>query len=402
MSTEILSDRVLNLSESATLKMTQKSRELKALGHDVIALSIGEPDFNTPDHIKEAAKKAIDDNMTHYTPVAGFMELRKAVVEKFKNDNQLDFKPEQIIISNGAKQSISNVMFSMLNRDDEVIIPAPNWVSYPDMVKLADGKVVELKTSVDSQFKVTAAQLEKAITPKSKLIIFSSPCNPTGSVYTKEELKSIAEVVAKHDNLYIISDEIYEHINFKGKHESIAQFDFIKERVIVINGVSKGYAMTGWRIGYTAAPLKIAKACNKIQGQYTSGASSISQLAAVKAALTNAKLSPEIQNMVKAFKERRDLVVDLLNKIPGVKCNVPDGAFYVFPDIKSFYGKSNGSYAINTSDDLCMYLLEKAHVALVPGGAFGDETCIRISYATSNDVLKEALSRIKKALSELN
>ncbi len=402
MNTDFLSDRVKNLTESATLQMTQKSRELKDKGHDVIALSIGEPDFDTPKSVKEAAKKAIDANFTHYAPVNGYPALTKAVCEKLKRDNNLRYTPDQIIISNGAKQSIANVMYAMINKGDEVIIPSPYWVSYPSMVELAEGTVVDIKTGVETDFKFTAEQLEAAITDKSKILLFSSPCNPTGSVYSKEELKAIAEVVAKHPNLFVISDEIYEYINFKGKHESIAQFDFIKDRVIIVNGVSKGYAMTGWRIGYIAAPVAIAKACNKIQGQYTSGAGSISQMAAIEAQFTDPNTSEEMQFMIKTFRERRDLVVEKLKEIPGIITNVPDGAFYVFPNVKSYFGKSNGEYKIENAADLCMYILEKVYVGLVPGCAFGNPNCIRISYATSNDILVEAIERIKKALEELN
>ncbi len=402
MNTDFLSNRVKNLSESATLKMTQKSRELKELGHDVIALSIGEPDFNTPESVKEAAKKAIDDNHTHYTPVNGYPALLKAVCQKLKRDNGLDYDPSQIIISNGAKQSIANIMYAMVNPGDEVIIPSPFWVSYPEIVKLAEGTMIDIKAGVENDFKFTAEQLEAAITDKTKILLFSSPCNPTGSVYSKEELKAIAEVVAKHKNIYIISDEIYEFINFKGQHESIAQFDFIKDQVIIVNGVSKGYAMTGWRIGYIAAPTIIAKACNKIQGQYTSGAGSISQMAAIDAVLTDPKISDEMQTMVKTFNERRDLVLHLLKDVPNIKTNTPDGAFYVFPDVSSYFGKSNGDRKIENASDLCMYILEEKFVGLVPGCAFGDPNCIRISYATSNNILIEAIKRIKSALAELN
>lgn len=402
MNTDFLSNRVKNLSESATLKMTQKSRELKDLGHDVIALSIGEPDFNTPESIKEAAIKAIHNNLTHYTPVNGFPALLKAVCQKLKRDNGLDYTPDQIIISNGAKQSIANIMYALINPGDEVIVPSPYWVSYPEVVKLAEGKMIDIKASVDNEFKFTAEQLEAVITDKTKILIFSSPCNPTGSVYSKEELKAIAEVVAKHKNIYIISDEIYEFINFKGKHESIAQFDFIKDQVILVNGVSKGYSMTGWRIGYIAAPAFIAKACNKIQGQYTSGASSISQMAALDAMLADPKVSDEMQLMVKTFNQRRDLVLELLKDVPNIKTNTPDGAFYVFPDVSFYFGKSNGNLKIKNAADLCMYILEKKFVGLVPGCAFGDPNCIRISYATSDDILIEAIKRIKSALAELN
>jgi len=402
MNTDYISNRIKNLSESATLKMTSKSRELKALGHDVIALSIGEPDFDTPESIKEAAKKAINENYTHYTPVAGYPDLRKAVAEKLKRDNDLDYTPDQIVISNGAKQSIANVMYALLNPGDEAIIPSPYWVSYPAVVALADGKMVEIKTGIETDFKFTAEQFEKAITDKTKIIIFSSPCNPTGSIYTKVELEAIAKVLAKHPQIFVISDEIYELISFKGKHESMAQFDEIKEQVITINGVSKGFAMTGWRIGYIAAPLPIAKACDKLQGQYTSGASSIAQMATIEALLTAPEESPELANMVKTFNERRDLVVGLLKEIPGVNTNTPDGAFYVFPDVKAYYGKSFENYKIANASDLCLYILETEFVALVPGDAFGNDDCIRISYATSNEILREAIARVSRALGKLN
>ena len=396
-----LSDRVNNLSESATLEMTRLSRNLKAEGHDVITLSIGEPDFNTPEHIKEAAKKAINDNHTHYTPVSGFPELRKAIAGKLKRDCNLDYEPDQIVVSNGAKQSIANVILCIVNPVNEVIVPSPYWVSYPEIVKLAEGKMVEIPTTIETDFKVTPEQVEKAITEKTKAFIFSSPCNPTGSVYSKDELKAIAEVISKHKNIFIISDEIYEYINFKGTHESIAQFDFIKDQVIIVNGVSKGYAMTGWRIGYIAAPKFIAKACDTLQGQYTSGASSISQLAALKAIDTNPSDSEDLKKMLNAFNERRNLILKLLKEIPGIKANIPDGAFYVFPDISDYFGKSDGEKTINNSKDFCMYILEKVYVALVPGGAFGNPDCVRISYATSKEQIIEAISRIKKALAEL-
>ena len=396
-----LSDRVNNLSESATLEMTRLSRNLKAEGHDVITLSIGEPDFNTPEHIKEAAKKAINDNHTHYTPVSGFPELRKAIAGKLKRDCNLDYEPDQIVVSNGAKQSIANVILCIVNPGDEVIVPSPYWVSYPEIVKLAEGKMVEIPTTIETDFKVTPEQVEKAITEKTKAFIFSSPCNPTGSVYSKDELKAIAEVISKHKNIFIISDEIYEYINFKGTHESIAQFDFIKDQVIIVNGVSKGYAMTGWRIGYIAAPKFIAKACDTLQGQYTSGASSISQLAALKAIDTNPSDSEDLKKMLNAFNERRNLILKLLKEIPGIKANIPDGAFYVFPDISDYFGKSDGEKTINNSKDFCMYILEKVFVALVPGGAFGNPDCVRVSYATSKEQIIEAISRIKKALAEL-
>ena len=396
-----LSDRVNNLSESATLEMTRLSRNLKAEGHNVITLSIGEPDFNTPEHIKEAAKKAINDNHTHYTPVSGFPELRKAIAGKLKRDCNLDYEPDQIVVSNGAKQSIANVILSIVNPGEEVIVPSPYWVSYPEIVKLAEGKMIEIQTTIETDFKVTPEQIEKAITEKTRAFIFSSPCNPTGSVYSKDELKAIAKVISKHKNIFIISDEIYEYINFKGRHESIAQFDFIKDQVIIVNGVSKGYAMTGWRIGYIAAPKFIAKACDTLQGQFTSGASSISQLAALKAIDTNPSDSEDLKKMLKAFNERRNLVLELLKEIPGIKANIPDGAFYVFPDISDYFGKSDGGKTINNSKDFCMYILEKVYVAIVPGGAFGNPDCVRISYATSKEQIIEAISRIKKALAEL-
>lgn len=402
MNTDYISNRIKNLSESATLKMTSKSRELKALGHDVIALSIGEPDFDTPISIKKAAKEAIDNNFTHYTPVAGYPDLRNAVSKKLKRDNDLDYSSEQIVISNGAKQSIANVMYALLNPGDEVIIPSPYWVSYPAAVQLAEGKVVEIKTGIETDFKFTAKQFENAITDKTKIIIFSSPCNPTGSIYSKEELRSIAKVLAKHPQIFVISDEIYELINFTGKHESMAQFDEIKEQVITVNGVSKGFAMTGWRIGYIAAPLPIAKACDKLQGQYTSGASSIAQMATIEALLTSPKESAELSNMVQVFNDRRDLVLGLLKEIPGIITNIPDGAFYLFPDVKAYYGKSFENYTINNASALCLYILETEFVALVPGDAFGSEDCIRISYATSNEILKEAIARISRALAKLS
>jgi aspartate aminotransferase len=401
MNLNLLSDRVNNLSESATLEMTRKSRELKEQGIDVINLSIGEPDFNTPDCVKEAAKAAIDNNFTHYTPVPGIPELRKAIAEKFKRDNKLDFAAGNIVVSNGAKQSIANVVLCLVNPGQEVLIPAPFWVSYPEIVKLAEGKMIELPAGIETDFKVSPSQLEAAITDKTKVFLFSSPCNPTGSVYSKDELKALVEVFEKHPNIFIISDEIYEYINFKGKHESIAQFESIKDRVIVVNGVSKGYAMTGWRIGYIGAPDFVAKACTKFQGQYTSGASSISQMAALEAVQQNPCTSDEMKLMLKAFKERRDLVIGLIKEIEGININQPDGAFYVFPDVTSFYGKKHGAETINNSNDLCLYLLNHANVATVPGSAFGNPCCIRLSYATSQEVLIEAVQRIKTALNKL-
>lgn len=394
-----ISNRVNLLSESETLAMARMSRELKAQGYDVISLSLGEPDFNTPDHIKQAANKAIEGNFTFYTPVNGYLDLREAICQKLKKDNQLNFHPDQIVVSTGAKQSIANVVMSLVNPGEEVIIPAPYWVSYKEIIKLAEAKAVYVNADIKNDFKITPQQLEKAITPKTKLFIFSSPCNPTGSVYTKEELKALALVFAKHKNLYIISDEIYEHINFGGKHESIAQFEEIRERVIIINGVSKAFAMTGWRIGYSASSLEIAKACNKLQGQITSGTCSIAQKASI-AALTGDMGS--VKKMLVSFQERRDLVVKLLKEIPGIKTNNPQGAFYVFPDVSSYFGKSDGTNIIKNAPELCDYLLKKVFVALVPGDAFGDPNCIRISYATSNNLLIEAIKRIKNALSELH
>jgi len=398
----ILSERIRSLSESATLEMTRRSRQLKAQGKNVINLSIGEPDFNTPDSIKNAAKQAIDANHTHYTPVSGLPELRKAIANKLKRDNNLDFDYEQIVVSNGAKQSIANTVLCLINPGDEVIVPAPYWVSYPEITKLAQGKMVKISTTIDQDFKVTPEQVEAAITPRTKVFLFSSPCNPTGSVYSKEELQRIAEVISKHPNIYVISDEIYEYINCIGKHESIAQFDSIRDRVIIVNGVSKGYAMTGWRIGYIAAPLQIAEACDTLQGQITSGASSISQLASLKAMQTDPVASNELKEMVTAFKERKDLVIKLLDDIPGIKTNKPDGAFYVFPNISYYLGKSNGQEKIRNDRDFCFYLLNKALIAIVPGSAFGNPNCVRISYATSNDNLVDALNRMKQALAELS
>lgn len=397
----ILSQRVNNMAESATLKMTQKSRELKAQGVDVISLSIGEPDFNTPEAAKQAGIAAINSNDTHYPPVPGTPALRKAIAEKLKRDNGLDYKETEIIVSNGAKQAITNVLLAIIDKGDEVIIPIPYWVSYPEMVKLADGKPVFINTTAEQHFKITAKQLEAAITPKTKAFIFSTPCNPSGSVYTKEELSSLVEVFKKYPKIIVMSDEIYEFIQYDHKHESMGQFTDLKSRLVIINGVSKGYAMTGWRVGYIAAPQTIISACNKIQGQYTSGVCSIAQAASLEAAKLCPENSPEIQNMIKAFKSRRDLLFNLLNEIPGLKINMPSGAFYMFPEIKSYFGKSDGKTTINDSNDLCMYLLYDAHVACVSGTAFGCNDCIRISYATSEDKLREAMRRIKEALSKL-
>lgn len=393
-----LSERILNLTESQTLAMAKKSRELQAQGIDIIPLSIGEPDFDTPDFIKDAAKKAIDENYTRYTPVPGYPELRKAVAEKFKRDNGLDYTFENIVVSTGAKQSLANVFLCLLNPGDEVIVPTPYWVSYSDQILLAGGVSKFIHTNVDNNFKFTPAQLEKEITPKTKILIFSTPCNPTGSVYSKSELEAIANVIAKYPDIYVIADEIYEYINFVGKHESIAQFTTIKDRVITVNGVSKGYAMTGWRIGYIAASKEIAAACEKMQGQFTSGTCSVAQRAAITAVNADPAVTKPMRD---AFLRRRDLVVDLLKEIPGLKCNVPDGAFYVFPDITSYFGKKIGDIEIKNSDDMSMYLLNYGHVALVAGSAFGDNNCMRISYATSDDKLIEAIKRIKGALAQL-
>ncbi|MBK7183225.1 MAG: pyridoxal phosphate-dependent aminotransferase, partial [Bacteroidetes bacterium] len=369
-----------------------------AQGKDIISLSIGEPDFNTPDFIKEAAKRAIDNNITRYTPVPGILEVRKAISEKFKRDNNLNYTSEQIVVSTGAKQSIANVILSMVNPGEEVIVPIPYWVSYIETIKLAEGIPVTIPTSVESNFKITPEQLKKAITPKTKMMVFSTPCNPSGSVYSKDELKALAEVIIQYPDLYVISDEIYEYINFIGKHESLAQFDFIYDRVITVNGVSKGYAMTGWRIGYIGAPKWIADACEKMQGQFTSGACSIAQMAAMEGVKAEPSITFEMRD---AFKKRRDLVLGLLKEIPGLKMNTPDGAFYIFPDISSYFGKSYDNYHIKNSNDLSMFLLEVGNVALVSGDAFGDDNCIRFSYATSEDRLIESVKRVKEALAKL-
>ncbi|MGE5421068.1 MAG: pyridoxal phosphate-dependent aminotransferase [Chloroflexota bacterium] len=395
---EYLSDRIKKMAVSATLAMAQKSRELKAKGLDIISLSLGEPDFNTPDYIKEAAKKAIDDNYSKYPPVPGYNDVREAISAKFKRENGLDYSPEQIIVSAGGKHSIINVILSIVNPGDEVIILAPYWVSYYDQILLADGKPVVVDSKIENDFKITPGQLEAAITSKTRLIIFNSPSNPTGMVYNRSEMEGIAKVVAKHDGVFLMSDEIYEHIIFEGEHVSMASFDFIRDRVITVNGVSKGYAMTGWRIGYIGAPLWIAKACNKLQGQFTSGVCSIAQRATL-AALMGDGSSQKI--MKEAFLRRRDLVCGLLNEIRGLKVKVPQGAFYVMPDVSYYLGKTDGTVKINTSDDLAFYLLDKAQVATVGGDSFGAPTCIRISYATSDELLVEAIKRIKAALGNL-
>lgn len=393
-----VSDRLASLSPSETLAMSQKSNELKAQGIDVINLSVGEPDFNTPDHIKAAAKKAIDDNFSFYSPVPGYMDLRKAIVAKLKNENGLDYTTDQIIVSGGAKQSVCNALLSIIGPGDEVIVPAPYWVSYVEMVKLAEGTNVIVTAGIDQDFKITPAQLEAAITPKTKALILCSPSNPTGSVYSQEELKGLAEVLAKYPNIIVLADEIYEHINYIGAHQSIAQFAEIKDRVVVINGVSKAYAMTGWRIGFIAAPLWIAKACNKLQGQYTSGPCSIAQKASVAAFAGDQTC---VAQMREAFLRRRDLVIGLCKDIPGMKLNVPEGAFYLFPEVSSYYGKSADGRKIENAADLAMYLLEVGHVATVGGAAFGAPECLRFSYATSDENLVEAIKRIKESLAAL-
>lgn len=393
-----LSDRLNRLAPSATLAMSQKSGEMKAQGIDVINMSVGEPDFNTPEHIKAAAKKAIDDNFSRYSPVPGYMDLREAIVAKLKNENGLDYSVNEVLVSNGAKQSVCNAVMALVNDGEEVIIPAPYWVSYPQMAKLAGGVPVIVETGFAQNFKMTPEQLEAAITPKTRLLILCSPSNPTGSVYSEVELEKLAEVIKRHDDLFVIADEIYEHINYIGRHNSIASVPGMKERTIVVNGVSKAYAMTGWRIGFIAAPEWIVKGCNKLQGQYTSGPSSISQKAAVAAYTASQEC---VETMRKAFERRRDLIVGLIKDIPGLEVNEPEGAFYVFPKCSSFFGKSDGSRTICNSTDFALYLLEVGHVATVAGDAFGDPECFRISYATSDDNIREAMSRVKAALARL-
>ncbi len=393
-----ISNRVQSLSPSQTLAMSQKSNELKAQGIDVINLSVGEPDFNTPDHIKEAAKRAIDENFTFYTPVPGYMSLRKAIADKLKNENGLDYTPEQIVVSGGAKQSLCNVILSVINPGDEVVIPTPAWVSYVEMVKLAEGTNVLVPASIEQDFKVTPAQLEAAITPKTRMVLLCSPSNPTGSVYTKDELKGLVEVLAKYPDVLVLADEIYEHINFTGEFTSLGSFPEIADRTIIVNGVSKAYAMTGWRIGFIAAPLWVAKATNKLQSQYTSGASSVAQKAA-EAAYTGSQQC--VEDMRVAFQRRRDLVVSLAREIPGIKVNEPQGAFYLFPEVSSYFGKKYGDKVISNAADLAMYLLEEGHVATVDGEAFCLPGYIRLSYATSDDNIREAMRRIKDALARL-
>ena len=393
-----LSRRIRNLSESQTIKMAKLGRELAAKGIDVINLSFGEPDFFTPDNVKAAAKKAIDENYSYYTPVSGYPDLRKAITEKLQRENGLTYGIDQIVVSTGAKQSLANAVMCLIDPDDEVIVPTPYWVSYSEMIKLAEGKTVFINATVEQNFKITAQQLEEAITPKTKLFMFSSPCNPTGSVYSKEELAALVAVFEKHPNIYIISDEIYEHINFVNEHASIAAFDSIKDRVVVINGFSKSYAMTGWRVGYMAANKEIAAACDKMQGQITSGTSSISQRAALAAYQGGLET---VLSMREEFRKRRDIVYDLLKAIPNVKVNLPDGAFYFFPEVKAYFGKSFNGTPINNAEELCLYLLNEAHVSLVTGEAFGNEDCIRISYAASEEQLRLAVKRIGEALAQL-
>lgn len=394
----LVSERLASLSPSETLAMSQKSNELKAKGIDVINMSVGEPDFFTPDHIKAAAKKAVEDNFSFYSPVPGYPALRNAIVAKLRNENQLDYKPEQIVCSNGAKQSVCNVLLCIVDPGDEVIVPAPYWVSYVEMVKLAEGTNVIVSAGIDQDFKITPAQLEAAITPKTKALILCSPSNPTGSVYSKEELKGLADVLAKYPNVIVLSDEIYEHINYVGIHSSIAEFENIRDRVVIINGVSKAYAMTGWRIGWIAAPQWIASACNKLQGQYTSGPCSVSQKAA-EVAYTGTQ--QPVEEMRVAFQRRRDMIVGLAKEIPGLKTAIPEGAFYIFPECDSYFGKSFGDRVIENAGDLAMYLLEEGHVASVSGTAFGAPNCLRFSYATSDENIVEAMQRVKEALARL-
>lgn len=394
----LLSDRILNMSESATIKMSQMARDLSAKGHDVISLSLGEPDFDTPDHIKEAAMQALRDGFTKYTPVPGLPVLRQAIVDKFKRDNNLDFDLSQIVVSNGAKQSIANLSLTLLNEGDEAILFAPYWVSYYEIIRLAGATPIPVFAGIEQDFKVTAEQVEAAITPRTKFILFSSPCNPTGSVYSRDELQAIADVVARHDDLYLISDEIYEYINFTGKHVSIGSLEGVKDRTITVNGFSKGFAMTGWRLGYIGAPKAIASACSKMQGQFTSGATSFGQVAAAHALNSDLGLT---QMMKAAFLKRRDIVLGLLKEIPNFKVNNPQGAFYVFPDISAYFGKSDGTTTIHNSNDFCHYILEKGYVAVVSGDAFGAPGCFRISYAASEAQLREAISRIKDVVSLL-
>jgi len=393
-----LSSLLSRFSEPETLKMARLGRELRLQGKDIVDLSLGEPDFNTPEHIKEAAKKAIDENWSHYTPVSGYLDLREAVCNKFRRDNDLEYKPENIVVSTGAKQSLANAVLSIIDEGDEVIIPTPFWVTYAALVQLAKGKVKLIKSSLENNYKITAEQLEAAITQKTKLFMFSSPCNPSGAVYKKEELETLAEVFKKHPQVFIISDEIYEYINYNGSHESIAQFAALKERTIVINGLSKGFAMTGWRLGYLAAPIEIAKACEKLQGQFTSGTNAIAQRAAITALNSPLNASKE---MVKEFRRRKEKVMHLMEEIKGFEFSEPDGAFYAFPRVDHYFGKSDDEERINNADDLAMYLLNKAHVSTVTGSAFGDDSCLRLSFANSMLNIERGFERIKVALEKL-
>lgn len=407
----LISQRISNMPPSETLAMTQIANELAEAGKDVIKLSIGEPDFNTPEMVKEAAKTAIDENWTHYPPVPGYPDLKKAICAKFKRDNNLDYAPEQIVVSTGGKQAIYQVVMSLVDPGDEVVIPTPFWVSYKAIVQLAEGKSVYIQTKIENDFKVTPDQLRAALTPKTKMMIFSSPSNPTGMLYSREELKALAEVLRDYPNVIVLSDEIYEHINFEGKHESMAQFDWMKERTVTVNGVAKGFAMTGWRIGFIGAPVAIAKACNKLQGQVTSATCSIAQRATIKAMQMDPATSDDIINMRNIFRARRDMVYDLLREIPGFKVRLPKGAFYFFPEISELYGKSvpadsvfaekYGKTVIENSTDFCMYILYDANVALVQGVAFGDDNCVRLSYATSEEKLREAVRRIREAVEKM-
>ena len=398
----IIANRILSMAESATLAMTQKGNELSQQGHNVISLSIGEPDFNTPEFIKDAAKQALDKNITHYSPVSGYLDVRQAIVKKLKRDNGLDYKPNQIVVSTGAKQALANILLCTINPGDEVILPAPFWVSYTELVKLAEGIPVPVETSVETDFKATPEQVEAAITPKTKLIMFNSPNNPSGSIYDYDEVAAMAAMLAKYPDIYIISDEIYEFINFSGRHVSFAEFPAIRDRVVIINGVSKGFAMTGWRLGYSASSVEIAEAANKLQGQITSGTNSITQKAVIPALERNPEDVTELQEMNATFKKRRDLFYNLLKDIPDIKINLPAGAFYLFPDLSAYYGKKFNGKVIKDDVDLSMYLLETVYVSTVPGGAFGNEKCIRLSYATSDEKLIEATQRIKEALGKLS
>ncbi|HQK36605.1 MAG TPA: pyridoxal phosphate-dependent aminotransferase [Bacteroidales bacterium] len=395
---ELLSERLRRLKPSATVAMNQKTKDLQAQGIDIINLSVGEPDFNTPDHVKEAAKKAIDENYSFYTPVAGYPELRQAIVRKLKRENNLEYKPDEIVVSNGAKHAIANTIMSLVDKGDEVVIPSPYWVSYADLVTLAEGTNVIVKTRLEDNFKMSAGMLEEAITPRTKALILCSPSNPTGSVYSYEEMSALADVLRRHPQVFVIADEIYEHINFVGRHVSMAQFEGLRERVITVNGVSKAYAMTGWRIGYMAAAPWIVKACINLQGQFTTGASSIAQRASIAALDGDPQV---VENMRQAFERRKNLIVGLVSEIPGIRLAIPDGAFYIFPDVSAFYGKQYNGFVIKNSDDMSLFLLDQGHIATVPGSAFGEDTCIRISYATSDEKISEAIRRMKDALALL-